>query len=517
MKQIRQFYRIIAINIILAKHGLDKVILSLPVFSPLRFLMYINPWNWFRQKDFSRGVAIRLALEQLGPIFVKFGQALSTRRDLLPDDIADQLVLLQDRVPPFSNKKAFHKIEEAYGKPLSELFREIDTHPIASASIAQVYGATLLDGRKAIVKVRRPGIRKLIKSDVALMYTIARIIERYWSDGKRLHPVDIVAEFEKTILDELDFMREAANASQLRRNFHESPIVYVPEIYWSYARENVIVMERIYGIPITDVEELKRQNFNIKKLAERGVEIFFTQVFRDSFFHADMHAGNIFVALDNKEDPQYISVDFGIMGSLSTNDQRYLAENFLAFFNRDYRRVAELHVESGWVAHDTRVEEFEADIRTVCEPFFEKPLSEISCAQMLMRLFQTGKRYNMEVQPQLILLQKTLFAIEGLGRQLYPDLDLWSTAKPFLQEWVGKQMGFSALFKKTRELAPYWLEKLPEMPMLIHDFLYFSKQHRMQNLKNIKTSHEKEANKKWFFIYGVAAGLFVCVLMRWFS
>ena len=479
MKRIPQLWRLIHITFVLTRHGLDKIVLSIPPLAPLRFLAYLNPWNWFWHDKRSRGVRIRTAFEELGPIFVKFGQTLSTRRDILPDEIANELALLQDQVPSFEG--ATKIVEKIYGRGIHDIFLEFSDKPFASASVAQVHAATLFDGKKVVVKVLRPHIKKIIRRDIELLYLIAGLIERYWSQGPRLHPKEIVAEFERTIIDELDLLREAANASQLRRNFIGSSIIYVPEIYWSYTHEKVMVMERIEGIPISDVNQLRAFNVNFKKLSERGVEIFFTQVFRDCFFHADMHPGNIFVCAKDPENPRYMAVDFGIMGSLTPRDQRYLAENLLAFFKRDYRRVAQLHVESGWVPYYTRIDEFESSIRAVCEPIFERPLKEISFGQMLLRLFQTGKRFNMEVQPQLMLLQKTLLNIEGLGRQLYPDLDLWSTAKPFLEDWLKKQIGPRALWRNICENAPYWTEQLPEIPSLIYQGLRHFKDSTFRN------------------------------------
>ena len=460
-----QLWRLLHINWILVKHGLDEIVFATHLFRPFSFLLYFWPPHWFRSSEATHGERIRGALEELGPLFVKFGQILSTRRDLLPDEIADELAKLQDRVPPFPGTLARQIIEESYGKPLSEIFAEFDETPLASASIAQVHTAKLLDGTDVVVKVVRPNIKKIIQRDVSLLYTIADLAERYWKDGRRLRPRAVVAEYETTILDELDLMREAANASQLRRNFQDSKELYIPEIHWPHCRRNVMVMERIYGIPIGDIDELRRQNVDLKKLSERGVEIFFTQVFRHNFFHADMHPGNIFASPTG----QYLAVDFGIMGSLSPEDQRYLAGNFLAFFNRDYHRVAELHVQSEWVPADTRIDEFEAAIRTVCEPIFERPLKDISFGHLLLRLFQTARRFNMEVQPQLVLLQKTLLNIEGLGRQLYPDLDLWQTAKPFLERWMSEQVGTRSLFKSLKENLPLWADVLPQLPGMIHD------------------------------------------------
>ncbi|MCG7909605.1 MAG: ubiquinone biosynthesis regulatory protein kinase UbiB, partial [Candidatus Thiodiazotropha taylori] len=455
-----QALRLIHINLVLLRHGLDEVILATHLFRPIRFLSYLSPWFWFRKDRGSYPVRIRRALEDLGPIFVKFGQILSTRRDLLPDDLANELAKLQDRVPPFPGSQARKIIEKAFGKPIDEMLEAFDEKPLASASIAQVHTAQLKDGRKVVVKVLRPNIEKTIRRDVDLLFTIAHLAEKYWKEGRRLRPVEVVQEYEKTIFDELDLMREAANASQLRRNFLDSDTLYVPEVYWDLTRQNVFVMERISGTPVGDIETLRQQGISMKLLGERGVEIFFTQVFKYNFFHADMHPGNIFVEPDGR----YIAVDFGIMGTLTEEDKRYLAENLLAFFNRDYKRVAQLHVASGWVPKGTRVEEFESAIRTVSEPIFEKPLSEISFGHFLLRLFQTARRFDMEVQPQLVLLQKTLLNIEGLGRQLYPQLDLWTTAKPFLERWMSEQIGRRAFVGKLRKNLPQIAENLPDLP-----------------------------------------------------
>ena len=501
MKAISRLFRLIYINFILARYGLDNIILSLHLFAPLRFLRYFNPYYWVGQR-YSRGVAIRLALQELGPIFVKFGQAISTRRDLIPDDIADELALLLDQVPPFPGLQAQAIVESTFGCKANELFAEFSVEPLASASIAQVHSATLKNGKTVVVKVRRPGIRKQIERDIDLLYAIAKIAERYSRDAKRFRVIEAIAEFERTLLDELDLQREAANATHLRKNFKASPLLYVPEVHWEYVRDNILVMERINGIPVTDIAALKQHNVNIKKLAELGVEIFFTQVFRDSFFHADMHPGNIFVSYLHPEDPQYIGVDFGIMGTLSEKDKRYLAENFHAFFNRDYNRVAVLHIESGWVPYDTRVDEFESAIRTVCEPTFEKPLSQISIASMLLRLFQTGRRFEMHIQPQLMLLQKTLFAVEGLGRQLYPQLDLWRTAKPFMEKWMREQYGPRAAIRELKRATPYWISQLPQLPGLLHDVLRLQKQsflldHNQQRQQLLDLSTKPHRNIFW--------------------
>ncbi len=456
------------ISRVLLRYGLDDIILNTHLFRPFRLVRIVTPSFWLRHRARRpRGERIRRALEDLGPIFVKFGQILSTRRDLLPDDLSEELAKLQDQVPPFPGEQAVAIIEESFKLPIEQVFAEFDQEPLASASIAQVHKATLLDGRKMVVKVVRPNIEKVIRRDLALLYAIADKVEKYWSEGKRLRPHEIVEEFDKNIIDELDLLREAANASELRRNFKDSPVLYIPEVDWDHCRKKVMVMERIHGMPVTNMADLKAMDIDFKALAETGVEIFFTQVFRDNFFHADMHPGNIFVSNTG----QYIAIDFGIMGSLSTEDQRYLAENFLAFFNRDYYRVAELHVLSGWVPADTRIDDFESAIRSVCEPIFEKPLHEISFGQLLLRLFQTARRYNMEVQPQLVLLQKTLLNIEGLGRQLYPQLDLWDTAKPFLENWMKEQLGFSSFAKQVKHHAPLWMEQLPELPGQVFDLV----------------------------------------------
>ncbi len=466
-----QFLRMARINFVLMKHGLDDLIFATPLFRPFRFLMYLFPWNWVGKNPRPRGERIRLALEDLGPVFIKFGQMLSTRRDLLADDIADELEKLQDAVPPFDGRQARQIIEQAFGHPIEDALDDFDEQCLASASIAQVHTGKLKDGREVVVKVLRPDVLPVIRRDIALLYIIAELAARYSSQLRRLRPVEVVSEYEKTILDELDLLREAANASQLRRNFEDSNDLYVPVVYWDLTSKNVLVMERIYGIPIRNIDELNQRGTDMEFLAAQGVKIFFTQVFQHNFFHADMHPGNIFVDVENPAHPKYIAVDFGIIGTLSQSDKRYLAENFLAFFKRDYYKVAKLHVESGWVPAGTRIDEFESAIRSVCEPIFERPLKEISFGQLLLRLFQTARRFNMEVQPQLVLLQKTLLNIEGLGRQLYPDLDLWATAKPFLEDWMEKQVGARAMLNALKEDLPYLLEKLPDMPNLLHDAL----------------------------------------------
>ncbi|MEJ2213442.1 MAG: ubiquinone biosynthesis regulatory protein kinase UbiB [Gammaproteobacteria bacterium] len=477
MIRLRDAFRIIHISWVLLRHGLDEVVLAAHLFRAIRFFRFFSPFYWFSiGKRPAYGVRIRRSLEDLGPIFVKFGQMVSTRRDLLPDHIADELVKLQDKVPPFSGDIAVRQIEKALKAPIDDIFKTFDRTPLASASIAQVHAATLPDGTDVVVKVLRPNIDKIIQRDVSLLETIAKLAQRYSREARRLRPVEVANEFRKTIFDELDLMREAANASQLKRNFENSSLLYVPDVYWDYCRRNIMVLERIYGTNVGQVGELINQNISMKMLGERGVEIFFTQVFRDNFFHADMHPGNIFVSPEG----QYIAIDFGIMGTLTTEDQRYLAENLLAFFNRDYRRVAELHVESEWVPKTTRIDEFEAAIRTVSEPIFEKPLAEISFGHFLLRLFQVARRFDMEVQPQLVLLQKTLLNIEGLGRQLYPELDLWSTAKPFIEDWIKQQVGPRAFARRMKENLPLLSEQLPEIPLLAYRVLKDASEGRLK-------------------------------------
>jgi ubiquinone biosynthesis protein len=430
---------------------------------PRGFVRLLHAASFFRHPKESRAVRLRRALEALGPIYVKFGQVLSTRRDLLPLDIADELAKLQDQVPPFPSEVAIAEIERAFGKPLHEVFETFEAEPVASASIAQVHLATLPGGVDVAVKVLRPNMLPVIRRDLALLEAAAGVIERT-AEGRRLKPREVVAEFAKHLHDELDLIREAANASQLRRNFAGSGLLCVPEVYWDYCTTNVMSMERMRGTPISHVDRLREQGIDIPKLARAGVEIFFTQVFRDGFFHADMHPGNIFVAPDGR----YIALDFGIMGTLSERDQRYLAQNFLAFFNRDYKRVARAHVDAGWVPAETRIDEFEAAVRAVCEPIFDRPLREIYFGRVLLRLFQTARRFNLEVQPQLVLLQKTLLNIEGLGRQLDPDLDLWKTAKPYLERWMEEQVGWHGLVRTLAREAPTWTTLLPQIPRLAH-------------------------------------------------
>ncbi len=465
--------RLLRIEHVFVKYGLEELILDASNHAWLKHLFIVSPTRWLyrEQRQLPRGQRIRLALQELGPVFVKLGQILSTRRDLLPHDIGDELALLQDQVKPFASDIAINEVEDALQMPLTEAFQSFEPEPLASASVAQVHGAVLPDGRNVVVKVLRPDIKKTIDRDVRLMYLLSRLVGSLYPDGKRLRATEVVSEYDKTIHGELDLLREAGNAQTLKYNHEDIDILYVPEVHWEYCRLNVLVLERVYGIPIRDVDEMHRQGINMKKLAEHGVEIFYTQVFRHNFFHADMHPGNIFVSGENPAYPNYIAIDFGIMGSLTEQDQHYIGENLLAFFSRDYRRVAQLHVDSGWVPPHTSVSEFEIAIRAVCDPIFQKPLSEISFGAVLVQLFNTARRFEMEVQPQLVLLQKTLLNIEGLGRQLYPELDLWATGKPFLQRWMLDRRGPKALVDRFIAQAPLIIDRLPDMPMLLHAFV----------------------------------------------
>jgi len=462
----RVVFRLLGIYRVLVRHDLEEIALATHMLGPVRYLGLLSPstWSWLKHEPKPLGQRIRQALEDLGPIFVKFGQALSTRPDILPREIATELAKLQDRVPPFPGSESMRIVEEAYGRSATEVFADFDQQPLASASIAQVHAATLHDGSEVVVKVLRPEVHTTIERDLEVLHVIARLAQTYWGPSRRFRPTEVVEEYDKTITDELDLLREAANAAQLRRNFADGRTLYVPEVHWDYCRKNVMVMERISGIPVSDIEQLRANNVDFSVLAERGVEIFFTQVFVHNFFHADMHPGNIFVNASNPADPRYISVDFGIVGTLTPRDQHYLAGNLLAFFKRDYHRVASLHIESGWVPESTRVDEFESAIRTVSEPIFNKPLSEISFGHFLVRLFQVARRFDMPVQPQLVLLQKTLLNIEGLGRQLYPELDLWKTAKPFLENWMTDQASGREIFGRLRETWPELGESLQQVP-----------------------------------------------------
>jgi ubiquinone biosynthesis protein len=509
--KVRVLARLIQIQRVLLKHGLDDFVRATHLYRPLRFLFFLSPGIWFeRRRRAERGERLRLALQELGPIFVKFGQAVSTRRDLLPADIANELVKLQDRVPPFPGAVARETIERAHGKPVTETFSAFDEMPLAAASIAQVHAANLRDGTEVVVKVLRPGMTEVITRDLEVLYALAGLAERYWSESRRLRPLEIVAEYEKTILDELDLMREAANASQLKRNFLGSNLLYVPEVYWDYCRINVMVMERIHGVPISDMESLRAAGTDIALLAENGVRIFFTQVFRHNFFHADMHPGNIFVLVNDPRQPRYAAVDFGIVGTLDPRDQNYLAENFLAVFDRDYRRVARLHVESGWVPPDTRVDEMESAIRTVCEPIFDRPLQDISFGHILLRLFEISRRFNMQVQPQLILLQKTLLNVEGLGRDLYPQLDIWKTASPILREWMRERVGVRQVLKNFRTQMPELLEAARALPSLLKAAVHrsqgglFHMQMESPAVEEIKTELRKAGRRREAVTVGAA-------------
>ncbi len=502
IRTAKQGLRLWAIGRVLVHYRLDAILFTLKPLRPLSFLLHLLPWNWFRREQGTRGERIRRSLEDLGPIFIKFGQMLSTRRDLLPDDIALELARLQDRVPPFPSAQARLAIEKALERPIELVFAEFEDVPLASASIAQVHSARLLDGRSVVVKVVRPGIDRTIRADLEILHLIALLADRYWADGRRLRPREVVSEYEKTVIDELDLVREGANAVTIRRNFEHSPLLYVPEVIWDYTRTNVMVMERIGGVPVANIEELRARGVDLKLLAERGVEIFFTQVFKHNFFHADMHPGNIFIDATDPADPSYLAVDFGIVGSLLRSDQHYLAENFHAFFSRDYARVAELYVESGWVPEGTRVDEFEAAIRSVCEPIFQKPLDQISFGHVLLRLFQTARRFDMEVQPQLVLLQKTLLNIEGLGRQLYPQLDLWTTAKPFLERWMSEQVGLRAFLRSAERHLPKILVQLPELPVRLQEALDAERQRAQRDaalraeVRDLRTLLQRDARRR---------------------
>lgn len=506
MKTIRQFFRLLHINIVLMRYTFRPEVVSAR-YPVVRFFSYVNPWRAGSKKASSRGEAIRHALESLGPIFVKFGQLLSTRRDLLPEDIAIELAKLQDCVAPFAPLDARRIVEQAFGKNIQDVFCSFENEPLASASIAQVHAAELHTGEKVIVKILRPKITVIIRHDIALLYFVARLVERWWSQGKRLRPVALVAEFETTLLGELDLQREAANASQLRRNAAHSANLYVPKVYWEYVHAQAVVMERIYGVRLSEIDTLRAQGCDLKKLAEKGVETFFTQVFRDNFFHADMHPGNVFVDTRDPLDPKFILVDFGIMGSLGPADQHYLAENLIAFLDRDYRRVAVLHVESGWLPADTRIDQFEAAIRTVCEPIFEKPLSDISFGELLLRLFTTAEQFNMVLQPQLLLLQKTLLNVEGLGRQLYPKLDIWASAKPIMEQWLRDQRSFRRLAAVAAEDWDHTLEKIIKMPKLLYAVL-----ERIQNAPPRHPIAIKPLKRRYFFLGAGLACLILALL-----
>jgi ubiquinone biosynthesis protein len=496
-----RFFRLLKIIFVVLRFGLDEFLLAHERAHWVRALVRVL--LCFRNTSTPRAVRLRLALENLGPIFVKFGQVLSTRRDLIPTDIADELAKLQDQVPPFPSEQAVAILESAYGKPLREAFKRFDEIPVASASVAQVHFAELPDGRDAAVKILRPGIAQVIRHDIALLNICADLMERLWADGKRLKPKEVVIEFEKYLRDELDLLREASNCSQLRRNFSDAKLLLVPEVYWDFCTSDIMVMQRMYGIPISQVSALREAGIDIPKLAADGVEIFYTQVFRDGIFHADMHPGNIMVHRDGR----YIALDFGIMGTLTDTDKHYLARNFIAFFRRDYKRVAEVHIESGWAPADTRVDELEAAIRAVCEPIFDKPLREVSFGRVLLRLFQISRRFGIEVQPQLVLLQKTLLNIEGLGLQLDPELDLWKTAKPWLERWMSEQVGWRGFFKALHAEAPNYAAFLPQLPRLLHQRLLNDSRSRDDKILHKLLRQQKRFNTLLSLVLLLLAGL----------
>ena len=514
-----RFARAVTIVWIAMRYGLDELVLTSFQHPWLRLTARVASMG--RDLSAPRGQRLREALQKLGPIFVKFGQVLSTRRDLLPLDVADELALLQDQVPPFPGDVAVATIERAFRKPLDEIFTSFDRTPVASASIAQVHFATVRDKngreREVAVKVLRPGMLKVIDQDLALIRMMAAWVERLVPDGKRLKPREVAAEFDKYLHDELDLVREAASAAQLRRNMAGLDLVMIPEMFWDLIRPEVLVMERMKGVPVNQIERLRAAGVDIPKLARDGVTIFFTQVFRDGFFHADMHPGNIMVSVEPATFGRYISLDFGIVGTLTEVDKEYLAQNFAAFFRRDYKRVAELHVESGWVPPDTRVDELEAGIRSVCEPYFDRPLKEISLGMVLLRLFQISRRFNVVIQPQLVLLQKTLLNVEGLGRRLDPDLDLWHTAKPFLEKWMLEQMGPKRLLRELKEQAPYYAKMLPDLPRLLHGYLQQRPAEDLRRELRALTLAQQQTNRllRRIVLAGALALLALIALVLW--
>jgi ubiquinone biosynthesis protein len=514
MIPIRHMIRLLNISTVLSRYRLDEITEAAHLFRPVRLIRVLAPWWGGRGiEELPRGERFRMALEELGPIFVKFGQVLSTRRDLLPPDIADQLAMLQDQVGPFPGSAAREVVEQELGQSVDQLFSRFDTEPLASASVAQVHAAELADGSQVVVKVLRPGVRERIKRDVDLLKTIAGMAERYWPAGRQVRPAAIVAELEKTIYNELDLQREAANASQLRRNWEGSKDLYVPAVHWPYCKPGVMVMERVSGIPIDDVEALKAAGADLTVLSRRGLEIFYTQVFRDNFFHADMHPGNILVDVSDPADPTYIAMDFGIVGSLPDAHLHYLAENFTAFFDQDYRRVAELHIEAGWIKDTVRLDELESAIRTVCEPQLSRPLSEISFAGVLYQLFEVARHFDLVVQPELVLLQKTLLNIEGLGRQLDPDLNIWATAKPMLEKILRDRYGLDAAAKELANRLPRWLERIPEMPGLVHEYLQKATNGELEatlhNRDLARLQRQSQLDLRRSALAIVAAGLFI--------
>lgn len=515
LKDIGRLYFIIKVFL---DYGLNELIPRTRFTLPIRWVCKLFFWILPLAKDKPLGERLRLALQRLGPVWIKFGQMISTRRDLFPADIIDELALLQDQVEPFDGLIGRQQIESALGGTLETWFEHFDLNPLASASIAQVHTARLKkNGKEVVLKVIRPDIHAVIVADISLMYCLAGWLPKLLSFGYQLRPKELVKEYEKTLLNELNLLREAANAMQFRRNFENNEMLYIPEIYFDYCRENLLVMERIYGIPVSDIATLQNQGTHMARLAERGVQVFFTQVFRDSFFHADMHPGNIFVNAENPENPQYIAVDFGIVGSLNKQDKHYLAENFMAFFNRDYRRVAQLYIDSGWISIDTDVEDFEFAIRTVCEPIFKKPLAEISFGHFLVNLFNTASRFNMKIQPQLVLLQKTLLYVEGLGRQLYPELNLWTTAKPFLEDWLKSQVGMRSVLSQFKEKIPSWTKKFPELPDLLYDSLQQHKrwQYNVEQFMSQFQKEKKRSRKSRYLFYIGAISVTAGVFLQW--
>jgi ubiquinone biosynthesis protein len=515
---VRQFLRLLRISATLARYRLDVLLEAVHLYRPMRWIGSILP----EPRDVAeapRGARLRMALQDLGPVYVKFGQILSTRRDLLPTDIADELSLLQDRVPPFPGEEARAIIEQALGQPVDELFAQFDPQPLASASIAQVHACTLLDGREAVVKVVRPGIEKQLRRDIDLLKAIAGLATRYWEEGKRVQPLEIVREFETFVFDELDMQREASNASVLRHNFEGSRDLYIPEIYWNYCKQRVLTMERVSGIGVGDLETLRARGVNLERLALRGVRVFYTQVFRDNLFHADMHPGNILVDASDPEDPTFIALDFGIVASLTPKDLYYISENFMALFNRDYLRVAQLHIDAGWIPDDTRIDELEAAIRAVGEPNFTRPLNEISFGELLFKIFKVARRFKLHIQPQLIMLQKTLLNIEGLGRQLYPELDIWAVAKPELEAILREKHGVDRAARELRDRLPGWLSQAPEMPGLIHDYLEKAAKGQLvtriasEDLARLRAEHELSHRKTLQVLAGGALGIAGAILV----
>ncbi len=527
MKIFSRLFRLIRIQFVLMRYNIDEMILGTSILSPLRFLVFLNPFYWTllltRKEKLTRGERIRLALETLGPIFVKVGQILSTRRDFIPDDIALELAKLQDRVPPFSGVIAKEMIEDALQCRLENVFATFEMNALASASIAQVHAATLLNGAEVVIKVLRPQIKKIIDRDIDLLMTLANMAETYWENARHFKPKLIMIEVAQTLYDELDLLREGANASQLRRNFANSSLLYIPKINWQYSHADVLVIERIHGIPIYQIDHLKNAGVNMTMLAQRGIEIFFTQVFRDSFFHADLHPGNLFVDASNPQQPTYIAVDFGIVGSLSHHDQRYLAENMIAFFKRDYQRVAELHIACGWLPPDTRIDQFEGAIRAVSEPIFEQALHDISFGQLLLRLFQVARRFHINIQPQLVLLQKTLVSVEGLTKQLAPELDIWSVAAPQIEKWLKKQVGVRSFVRRMRDNLPLWSQQFPQLPSLIYEVLNEKKmQQEKLRFLQYRIDHDaqrvREKNiKAKYFLLGAGVAVVVAMVMGMFG